>query len=360
MLKYTFFVLKVTFIGHEASRTGAPILLLKMLENLPDTEFDININLLKGGPLENKYAKYRKRFFGKPDLFYLHSHSYSFLSKAKAMGVPVICHVLEDKISFQQLPPNILEIFKSYPIHYVVVSDHIKKLLCNEFGIPEEKISMIRTGIDLSEWKIPSQMEMQKFRDGIGIPSDTLIIGGAGQIHPRKGVDLWLQTAYQLKKILPEQKLHFVWVGGEAEGESIYNLLLQEDVERSALRGAVSFVGEVTNPKSYFSLFDVFLLTSRQEPSGTVILENALLQKPVITLEAAGGATELAEQGWVRLVPGIDTLAMAQEIKLIFESDSLRHEITKKGREIVLNEYDVRKTALQAAQIIKSHALITV
>ncbi len=356
-LAYTFVVKKspkITFVGHEASRTGAPILLLKLLENISKEDFDINVKLLKGGPLEQEYAKYRERFFGKPDLFYLHSHSYGFLPKAKAMGVPVICHVLEDKISFQQLPPQIFEIFINYPVHYVVVSNHIKKLLCREFGIPEEKVTVVRTGIDLNEWEEASDIA------DLGIAEDAIVIGGSGQIHPRKGVDLWLQTAYQLKKLMQNQKLHFVWVGGEVEGESIYNLLLQEDVERMPLKDQVSFVGEVDNPKKYYSLFDAFLLTSRQEPSGTVILENALLNKPVIAFEAAGGATELAEQGWVRLVPGLDTLAMAKETKLVLESDSLRHEITKKGREIVINEYDARKTSKEILQIIRSHTLVTV
>ena len=49
----------ILFIGHEASRTGAPILLLRIIKHIKSlTSEDIHIILKNGGVLEKEYQLY--------------------------------------------------------------------------------------------------------------------------------------------------------------------------------------------------------------------------------------------------------------------------------------------------------------
>src|SRR4051812_23665793 len=50
---------QILFIGHDAGRTGAPLVMLHLLEWLRkrDTELRIDLLLLRGGELEERYSR---------------------------------------------------------------------------------------------------------------------------------------------------------------------------------------------------------------------------------------------------------------------------------------------------------------
>jgi glycosyltransferase involved in cell wall biosynthesis len=62
-------------------------------------------------------------------------------------------------------------------------------------------------------------------------------------------------------------------------------------------------VEAVSNPLDYLSVFDIFALTSREDPYPLVVLEAALLQKPMVCFEKAGGAQDLIETDAGLIVP---------------------------------------------------------
>ncbi|MEO9210289.1 MAG: hypothetical protein ABI208_04275, partial [Ginsengibacter sp.] len=59
--------LRIVFISHECSLTGAPILLLNLLSLIKKRDiYDIKIILAKGGVLEKEFKKYGKTIVLRP------------------------------------------------------------------------------------------------------------------------------------------------------------------------------------------------------------------------------------------------------------------------------------------------------
>ena len=121
---------------------------------------------------------------------------------------------------------------------------------------------------------------------------------------------MFLQVARIIKKKYPEANIQFVWVGNEGTDK----LIIDTDIKRLKLSNVVKFTGEVSNPITYFNNFDVFLLTSREDPFPLVCIEVAKLGKPIICFKGASGTAEVLEQGGGKVVSYLDVEAMATKV----------------------------------------------
>ena len=73
------------------------------------------------------------------------------------------------------------------------------------------------------------------------------------------------------------------------------------------------------NPR-FFSAADAFVLTSREDPFPTVVLEAMSVGVPVVAFAESGGIPEfLTEHSCGHVVPYCDPAAVADKLKTIFE-----------------------------------------
>ena len=75
----------------------------------------------------------------------------------------------------------------------------------------------------------------------------------------------------------------------------------------------VEFIPPTPKPMEHFAGFDIFAMTSWEDPCPLVVLENMGLAKPVVCFAGGGGAPEVVGDTGV-IVPEFDPLAMARAI----------------------------------------------
>ena len=94
-------------------------------------------------------------------------------------------------------------------------ADHVKNKILLKWAIAPEKVVCIKSGIDTNKYK-PSSDKARAFRAKLGIPSDAIVIGNTGRIHPEKGSQILLETLFgsggpaQLR-----EDVYLVYVGRE-------------------------------------------------------------------------------------------------------------------------------------------------
>jgi hypothetical protein len=98
------------------------------------------------------------------------------------------------------------------------------------------------------------------------IDETRITIGMCGSLTERKNPGLFVQLA----EALPDY--NFLWVGG-------YSSITDKDIKN------LYHVQNVTEPYSYFQLFDYFLLTSAADPCPYVVLENLYSNVPVMVFK---------------------------------------------------------------------------
>lgn len=345
---------KILFISHDASRAGAPLILLTILKwlntNVKDLQMDIV--LVNGGLIEkefkeqcthvfnyshintplkfseilthkaisklgmkptNKEAKFHKKIVANNyDLIYANSIlSIPVAVKIKkASNFPkLIVHVHELNTIFKMALPD----FSKYQSHidkFIAVSHQVKDNLVANYHIDAGVVAVI------NEFAVVNGVATQH-------SNKNFTVGASGMVHWRKGYDVFIQVANYISKKYPEANIHFNWVGSKIGHDAI----VEGDLEKMKLKEMVSFVGEQPDPIKLYNDFDVFVLTSREDPFPLVCIEIASLKKPIICFEKASGSAEIIKNGGGFVVPYLDIEEMGEKIMVYYlDRDKLKED----------------------------------
>ncbi|RYY35748.1 MAG: glycosyltransferase family 1 protein [Sphingobacteriaceae bacterium] len=374
---------KILFVSHDASRTGAPIVfkyLIQWVKNTTTFDFLIlfkNTDGQKGAIIDDfsnlgntltwPQNSHKKTFFGKIwkkltfkplkliptviknskfDLIYLNTVDSVYLLPALKTfhQCPVILHVHEGEWAINSFFAETLDSnHTQYIDRYIAVSESTKKNLIENFSIPAEKIVLINEFVPVKMIPAPTG-QLNVIQTKLKSAGD-FIVGGSGTADWRKGIDLFIQVAAIVKRT--GKKVKFIWVGSV---DNHVQHQLNYELKRMALTDAdILFTGSVSNPQDYFSMFDIFVLTSREDPFPLVCLEAAGLGKPVICFADAGGMPEMVSNGGGIIVPYINTQAMAQAIISLKDDPEKLNRLSAEAKTVV-QEYDV---SVQAPKIIE-------
>jgi len=233
---------------------------------------------------------------------------------------------------------------------YVAVGHAVRAFLESEIGIHPEKIRVIH-GFPIPREKTTGSSEQTAaIRSRLGIPTDAAVVGMSGFPSWRKGVDLFVQLAAQVNRSLKTRSCHFIWLGGQPRWhkEGMY------DAAKLGLEKLVHFVPSVADPYPYYNLFDIFALTSREEPFSVSMLEAAECGLPIICFDNAGGAPELVGDDAGIIVPYLDIDAMARACIRLLEDSELRQRLGGTARRKVQDEYSLTRQGPRLLEAIKS------
>lgn len=122
-------------------------------------------------------------------------------------------------------------------------------------------------------------------RASLGLSARDRLVIGAGYADMRKGFDLFLQLCRGLGA-----RARGVWLG---DIDPALREALHQDIGQAIASGLLLMPGRVSDVSGWLSAADVFVLTSREDPYPSVVLEALASGLPCIAFEGSGGAPEL-------------------------------------------------------------------
>jgi glycosyltransferase involved in cell wall biosynthesis len=200
-------------------------------------------------------------------------------------------------------------------------------------GAGPSRAVTIRKGVDLDRFRPVA--ERNPICEALGI-KPPMVLTVAGLIR-RKGVDTLLRAAALAIKKSP---FTLVVCGEGQEAERLKALAVE-----LALGEQARFVGTIARDRiaSYFAAAELFVLPSRLEASGNVLVEAMAAGRPVVCTDS-GGPPEYVGQGKAGfVVPVDDAEAMAERIHLLLTDGELRERLGAQARAAAEHEhaYDV-------------------
>ena len=118
----------------------------------------------------------------------------------------------------------------------------------------------------------------------------------------------------------------------------------RQRVHELGLQDYYIFAGFHENIADAYRLMDIFVITSRHEAVGGVVLDAFLYGVPVVST-AAGGLEEVVGHGRGILCPVGDSECLAQGMLRLLDSPALREEAVHRARDYVRREHDVQRMA---------------
>jgi glycosyltransferase involved in cell wall biosynthesis/SAM-dependent methyltransferase len=186
----------------------------------------------------------------------------------------------------------------------------------------------------------------RELRTQLKLPAEARIVLAVGSADHRKGIDLFVEVGRLVCTQM--QDVVFVWVGQTNTADFAS---AREKVERVGLGNRFLFPGQVRNSNLFFAGADAYVLTSREDPFPSVVLEALDASLPIIGFDGAGGFVELLERGCGILVPFEDTAAMAESLLRILRSPDQVEPLVKVGREILSTEFSFVNYARTLAEL---------
>jgi glycosyltransferase involved in cell wall biosynthesis len=360
---------KVLFISHDAQPHGAQMLLLHLVRWVNETgALDAHVLLKRDGPLRKEFAAAAPTCVfdaGNPaaqltqcrregyDVIYSNTITNGeLLEVLAAWDCPVITHVHELSywIGHRTGPLNNAQVL-AHTDHFIACSQAVADCLRDLLHIDTSQISVVHEFIPLPTPAGQMPNARERLREELGLPGDGLVVGGSGTTDWRKGADLFVQLAVQVRKRLQPQPVHFLWVGGDDTGPEAS--ALRHDAVHAGVGEAVQFLGHKPNPRDYFALFDVMALVSREDPYPLVVLEAAALGIPTVAFERSGGAREFIEQDAGRVAPYLDVSGMADQIAQLLREPDLRRTLGQRAAQKVRERHDLGASAARIVNIIE-------
>ncbi|MBV9734943.1 MAG: glycoside hydrolase family 99-like domain-containing protein [Acidisphaera sp.] len=143
-----------------------------------------------------------------------------------------------------------------------------------------------------------------------GLGSEDVLALGMGYADLRKGFDLFLQVWRALRR--RGRRVHLAWAGAMDPAMQAY---LGAEIAAAEATGSFRLLGWREDVGDVLSAADLLLLTSREDPLPTTVLEAMSVGTPVLAFAESGGAPELLLRHRAgEVVPLADTEAMARRV----------------------------------------------
>lgn len=220
---------------------------------------------------------------------------------------------------------------------------------------------------------LPNGVDTKKFENGDGaafrnehqVPDDAFMILCLSRIDTQKNQALLVDAFARLAAQEPTARL--VLAGPQTQPG--YARKLEEKISAARISDRVHFLPGLRNDDpmllSAFHACDVFVLPSRHEPFGIVVLEAWSAGKPVI-VSHVGGLRSLVEEGVTGMFvdPESKTAAADLEAKMseLQTSPAMRRQLGEAGRRNAVENYDWSKVAARLEDIYQeaeAHAAAT-
>jgi glycosyltransferase involved in cell wall biosynthesis len=186
----------------------------------------------------------------------------------------------------------------------ICVSDSARDALATDYGFSMRKLVTIRHGIDLEQFR-PDTAMRARARASWGVPDDAFVFGTVRRFVYEKGIDVLVEAFAALRKSATRD-IRLVLIGEGPEQSA-----LQALAENHGVGDAVVFPGFTMTPWTAYPGLDVFVIPSRIEALGVVVVE-AMASGCFVIASRVGGIPEMiSDPSLGILVPAGDSFALA-------------------------------------------------
>lgn len=385
---------KILIISHEASLTGAPILVLNLLKQLKQERknYKIDVFLIRPGELYEDFArnseskiivasyynqslpfinrnlrKIQNTLFPKKenrekqiqkitdrllkndyDLIYANTiESLVWTLPFYRNNIPTIVAIHELAFGIESTYPKEFVLDNISNVSMIIAgSKAVAENLIQRYGADPEKITTIHSFV---EEKLEITRDVSELKKELHIPESAVVLGIASSQDLRKGTDL---VPMLVKKIANKTDIDFRFINMGGSLKTTLERYSRSDVEKLGIEDKIVYVGHNKFPNDYINVFDIFLLLSREDPFPLVMLTAAKLKKPIVAFDKSGGAAEFLDNDHGFLSPYLDIDIMATHIVRLMENQEIRKEYGQKIYARLENDYSEKELAQKIFDLI--------
>ncbi len=362
------------FVTHDASRTGAPLIILRLAEYFKKHLGITPINISFGGKdllsdFDVAGPTYTLQYYGKNE----ESLDIEFVALCNALKARLPIGALVNSAESRRMLPylknqniKVISLVHEMANYYpkdawkiisknselvVFPSQPVLEQAVKNTAFKKDQVLVKGQGLFKPELlKVDKTKAKAKLRKQLKLSKDAFIILGCGTANERKGIDIFVATAIDyLQSNTQKNNVYFVWLG-EIIDEYCINRALQ-DIEITGLNDKILFPGAVSDTSTFFVGSDMFYLTSRADPFPCVVHEAMAAQLVLVGFEGTGGFVEAIDNTCGYSVPFRDLSQVTEIIDDLYAHPEKLKMMGAKAKTRVINEFDYLKYTKEVGQL---------
>lgn len=290
---------------------------------------DVNIRFLDCSKLRYCLSKLRRIILEeKPDLLFSTIVDNNFtliISKLLSFKkVPVIVREASNRTQSGNVSRlnKILTyiLYNLFTKKVIALSEGVKDDLVKNFYIKRQKVHVIYNPIEIKKIERLSLEQIYDFKKVDGYK----YIISVGRLVKQKDFVTLIKA---IKLVLNNENVKLIILGKGPEQEALVELSKDLRIEDKVI-----FLGFKKNPYKYMKLADLFVLSSKWEGFGHVIVEAMAVGTPVISTDCKSGPSEiLKDNKYGMLVPVNDHKILAKKIVELLNNKRMRQNYITTG-----------------------------
>ncbi|PSB38002.1 glycosyltransferase [Aphanothece minutissima] len=386
--------MRVLFVSHMATRSGAPLLLLWLLRWLMAHGRGIEpaVVLLSDGPLRPDFEALapteawsrplfqplRERVAARlgrgragspaelleaavhrhrPELIYLNTLVLG--QHLKGLGADPArpaclshVHELETTLATMSSPEAVA---RQLALSSVVVAcaEGVRQSLHNHHGLPLNRCTVIPGFLPFAApgqgppapAPLAEEPGLEPALEPLesALAAGTFVFGFAGQAIARKGFDLFPLLVRECERVFAGQPFLAVWLGASPGQEEV--IVARRDLQLLGLEHRVLLLPPRPSAIGVIGRFAVHGLLSREDPYPLVALEAAAAAVPTICFDGGGGIVDFVADGCGLAVPYLDLAAFATALHRLSNDPESRRRLGERSRARVWRESGIDDVA---------------
>lgn len=341
----------IVFVTHELGKTGAVVLLLNIMKTFQKMGIDAVVISMKMGELlaefeeltavfvcnKNKFKKLLKclsQDYNCKYIFYNSVASGMAVRASKKIGFIIISlvHEMNNLIeSYSWIQKRAFDVAE-YSDYIIFPSNYVKQSFLESVSRIQGQVIIRNQGI-FNNLQVADEKTVAQIVEEFAIPPNKKVVLNVGTPEYRKGFDIFVNIAVQCAHM---DEVFFVWVGGSdktiiSKKNNITNMI------------CVDYISDNMKLAALFQYSYIFLLTSREDPFPSVILQALYTGTPVIAFDKCGGFVDVinnSKNGYliepfkcedvvVKINELIGNKSLYDEMSMICKSEASKHDFDK-------------------------------
>jgi glycosyltransferase involved in cell wall biosynthesis len=380
--------MRVLFVCHMATRSGAPLLLLWLLRWLMehDSGIEPSVVLMGDGPLRTEFEalaptvawsqplfrplgeRIAARLGGgppanpaellaaavkrhRPDLIYLNT-----LVLGRHLGSlstdphrpPCLTHVHELEITLATMStPEAVARQLAVSSEVVACAEGVRQSLRAHHGLPLSRCTVIPEFIPFSPGGDGAASEPPPSLQGMAnhpllerleaaLADGIFVFGFAGQAIARKGFDLFPLLMRECERVFAGEPFLAVWLGAAPTQEEV--IVARRDLRLLGLEHRALLLPPMPSGIAVIRRYAVHGLLSREDPYPVVALEAAAAAVPTVCFREGGGIADFVADGCGVAVDYLDLAAFAAALHRLSSDPEHRRRLGERSRARVMRE----------------------
>lgn len=229
----------------------------------------------------------------------------------------------------------------------ICVSEMILKITAPSIKV-KNKLTVVHSGINTANYNF--SLESNLLKDELNLSQESILVGNLSALADHKDFPTFLNVAKEIIHVKPF--VHFI-IAGTGDEKS----LIEKFIDENNLSSRIHLLGFRKDVTKVMKSLDVFLITSKTEGLGTIVLEAFAAEIPVVAT-GAGGIPELVSDGVTGLLVEVgDVSGLTRAVQKIIDDHELRMKIINNAKSKVQGfsfQATAQKTLSIYQEIIKN------